>query len=131
MSIGSDIGGAEETVDMVAVLTVLAVLGYAVYKFPSILSTIKDDLNTAFGGIFSNPGGGETAGTAETYTGAVNETASDPLGTLGAIIGYTPDAPEEIPQSSMPPTTPGLPPGYDPSTGTIDQNLVYNGATSQ
>jgi hypothetical protein len=126
VGLGTQIDRAETTVDLVAVIAILAVVGYVIYKFPDFLTEIKKDLNAAFGGMFSNPGGDETAGTAETYTGALGETASDPVGTLGAIVGYTPDPPQELPPAN---TTPGLPPGYNPSTGTIDLNLTYNGGT--
>lgn len=36
----------------------------------------------------SNPGGGEVAGSSETYTGAVTTILSDPWGSLKSIVGY-------------------------------------------
>jgi hypothetical protein len=89
MSVGSAIGGAEETVDLVAVLAVLGVLIYLWYKYPDIVQSIKDDFSVVGNAVYtpSFPGGGETAGTSETYSGALDETLKDPAGVVGQIIG--------------------------------------------
>lgn len=36
----------------------------------------------------SNPGGGQTINTSETYTGALQTELSDPVGTLKSILGF-------------------------------------------
>lgn len=89
MSVGSAIGGAEETVDLVAVLAVLGVLIYLWYKYPDIVQSIKDDFSVVGSAVYhpSFPGGGETPGTAETYSGALDETLANPGQTLGTILG--------------------------------------------
>jgi hypothetical protein len=89
MSIGAAIGGAEETVDMVAVLAVVGVLIYLYFKYPNIVQTVKDDLGVVGNAVYtpSFPGGGETPGTSETYSGALDQTLSDPIGTVKEIVG--------------------------------------------
>jgi hypothetical protein len=38
----------------------------------------------------SNPGGGEVAGSGETFTGALSTVLSDPIGSLQSILGFNP-----------------------------------------
>jgi len=88
MSVGSAVGGAEETVDLVAIIAILAVAGYLIYKFPDFWQTVKDDFSTVGNAVYtpSYPGGGQVAGTSETYSGALSETVHDPLGVAGSIL---------------------------------------------
>jgi hypothetical protein len=88
MSVGSAIGGAEETVDLVAVLAILGVAIYLFYKFPDFWQSIKDDFSAVGSAVYhpSFPGGGEVAGTVETYPGALEETIEHPVDTLGVIF---------------------------------------------
>lgn len=132
MSIGSDIGGAEETLDMVTVLAVLGILVYLYIKFPdwwsSAAASIKSDFAMGLSGL---------TGAVNSATTAVhNQVASASTGIDTQLNNYEANTPSEAlttifagpaPTIDMPVTAPGLPAGYDPATGTI--NLVYNGGT--
>ena len=119
----------ETTIDLVAIVAIIGVAIYAIYKFPAIWQSIKDDFSAIGNAVYtpSYPGGGQTAGTSETYSGALDTATSDPTGTLGTLVG-SPPVYSTIPD---PTTAPGLPAGYNPSTGAIDETLIYNGGTGK
>jgi hypothetical protein len=116
----------ETTIDLVSVVVILVIGIYILYKFPAILQSIKDDFLAVGGAVYhpSYPGGGETAGTSETYAGALGTTVSDPLTTAETIVGID----TTYSTMTLPMTTPGLPAGYDPTTGTISAHPQYSGA---
>lgn len=128
MSIGSDIGGAEETVDMVTVLAVIGVLVFIYIKFPDWLTSAKADFSSAFDAMlkpFNAASQSISDAAASTSTGidtALNDYEANTPSELATTVFSGPGATLDLPA-----TTPGLPAGYDPSTGTIDESLVYNG----
>jgi len=88
MSIGSAIGGAEETVDLVAIVAIVAIAIYLYYKYPDMVQSVKDDLSAVSDAVYtpSFPGGGQIEGSSETYQGALDETLSHPGDTIKTIL---------------------------------------------
>lgn len=76
MTIGESIGGAEETVNLVAIFGILAIIVYAFYKFPDALAEVKADLSTAVSGITNGLGLGTNV-TGEGYDIGGYDTPSD------------------------------------------------------
>ncbi len=97
----ADIGEDFTLFEILAILIAIGGLGYgAWYLYNQIAGNSGDTndpttgqsngpLNALSNAIFpeSFPGGGEVTGSAETFTGAVSETVSDPIGTLKSIFG--------------------------------------------
>ena len=92
------------------VLLILAVITYVLYEsVASVKTWINGFLNPTF------PGGGETPGTSETYTGALETTISSPFQTMESIFGSgLPSTP------SIAPSPAGTGSTSDESTGTFD-----------
>jgi hypothetical protein len=100
-----DIGKAQTSLNLFLVLGILGLIAWAVYKLFGPGGTLgkdnPDNVDPASGEYIGPanaidnavvpekfPGGGEVAGSSETYTGAATTTITHPLGSLAAIIGW-------------------------------------------
>ncbi len=106
MNIGEDISNAEAGGYLILILAALGVVVYIAYEAYQLGESVKTSFCTFFGGTQSDC---EASGqsTTNTYSSALNQTITDPIGSIGSILGFNQSGSSVESMSDMTPESGG------------------------